>query len=812
MNKPNLFDMICSHSTICLLFIAIIIVISTLSVIIHSGYYSDDSLNSLTRGILIEENVSLANFTYDIVKSWITSVGRFYPLAWYVYALFYILNSLLLYKLLVIMFIVLDIIVFSYFIYIITESKYLCIMSILLTPVFFQMRYYHDPMLGFHLLLQLVFLYFILSLIFLVKYLNNGNKLYFALSILLFLMDLMTYEITYPFVVIYIFVIYLNRHKEFNPTLHLSLPYILASCGFLLITISLRTYYEIPFTESSNPYALNLNATNYVHTLAKQIYAAFPMSYYISNPHSIYANSMDDFRFLSTEMLLIVFIYFIVLICVSKKLMDEKPHKLNHLLLYGILLLVLPAIVISFSPKYQSELAWGIGYLPVYISYFGLILISVYIIYNLYYNLFSINANLFKMAAMCLALAMVSICALNYSNNYNIIERFNSVYLYPRDIAEMSMNDGIFNYVPNGSILVVDSIYPWDQPAFYLMYSGTKFKSIQNSIKMAWAMPPSISTSGFLSGGLPRSALVEQNQGACLYNFSNEDNVYYFRYHSITKNIGYVILGSIEDLYATNESLLGVTSKYAYIYVRDSSPTSLFSNEYMSIGGRWKSHSSLFEAFRLDGSGLKLISQGKDWKLYLISRENKLIDSKSLYASISNHPSFISIFPENSVHYIYGNASLTNLAQNQKFVFCGENDPIYLNENYSIEILIQPYEEQVAYAAILGNHPGNGCEGFVIQQNDLNQNEYMFVFGNGTVWFPNIKFNLIKNKLNDLLIRVRQDQTTIYLDGKFIDSINTTESMKNTDMPLYIGNWIGGDRPFNGIIKEIKIINGDQIH
>lgn len=48
-------------------------------------------------------------------------------------------------------------------------------------------------------------------------------------------------------------------------------------------------------------------------------------------------------------------------------------------------------------------------------------------------------------------------------------------------------------------------------------------------------------------------------------------------------------------------------------------------------------------------------------------------------------------------------------------------DPVYLDKNFSIEILVQPYKEQVAYAAILGNHPGKGYEGFVIQQNGVNQ-------------------------------------------------------------------------------------------
>jgi hypothetical protein len=578
IKKINLIGLLSQYSFVCLSFAALIVVISILSIILRSGYISDDSLNSLTRGCLIEANVSLFQFTYDIFNRWVTSVGRFYPLAWYVYALYFILNSLFLYKSAIVIFVVLDIVVFSYFIYSVTGSKYLSILAILLTPVFLQMRLYHDPTLGFHLLLQLVLLYFMLSLILLLKYLKTANKLYLVLSLIFYLMDLMTYEISYPFFLVYIFVIYLNyNNKNTSQIVRLSLPFILAACGSLLITILIRVYYKIPFADASSPYALNLNTTAYAYTLAKQIYAAFPMSYYLSNPSNIFAHNLGDLDFLSVEILLIFVLYFGLCIHSAVNLVEEKPSRINHLLIYGILFLVLPAIIISFSPKFQNELTWGIGYLPVYLSYFGLILISSYIVCKLSFKIISIDMNLFRMAALLFALIIVFICALNYSNNLNVIERSNSEWLYPRDIAEMSMKDGIFNYVPDGSILLVDSFHGWDQPAFYLMYSDVKFKLILNSANLAWARLPG-TNSGFLSGGLPTGTLVSRSQEACLYNFSDADHVFYFRYDLISKNVGYVILGSIKDLYVSNERLLGVTSRYVYVYVRDSSLINSFSN------------------------------------------------------------------------------------------------------------------------------------------------------------------------------------------------------------------------------------------
>jgi len=164
------------------------------------------------------------------------------------------------------------------------------------------------------------------------------------------------------------------------------------------------------------------------------------------------------------------------------------------------------------------------------------------------------------------------------------------------------------------------------------------------------------------------------------------------------------------------------------------------------------------------------------------------------------------------LHYRYDNNTFSYLSWEGKSELPGKKilGPIYLNKNFSIEILVRPNRGQVAYAGILGNHPGKEYyEGFVIQQNYLNQNEYTFGFGNGKEWLPTIKFNLAENRINHLLIDVRKNQTSVYVDGKFIGSVDTIDSIKNSDMPLYIGNWVNGDRPFKGLIEEIKITNGD---
>jgi len=60
MRKINLSVWI-GQSFVCLSFAALIVAISTTHIIIHGEYISDDLINSLTSGVLIEHNVNLFN-------------------------------------------------------------------------------------------------------------------------------------------------------------------------------------------------------------------------------------------------------------------------------------------------------------------------------------------------------------------------------------------------------------------------------------------------------------------------------------------------------------------------------------------------------------------------------------------------------------------------------------------------------------------------------------------------------------------------------------------------------------------------------
>jgi hypothetical protein len=136
-------------------------------------------------------------------------------------------------------------------------------------------------------------------------------------------------------------------------------------------------------------------------------------------------------------------------------------------------------------------------------------------------------------------------------------------------------------------------------------------------------------------------------------------------------------------------------------------------------------------------------------------------------------------------------------------------EPVVLEEAFTLEVIVKPSGKQVAYAGIVGNHtPGGGLEGFVVQQVALEQNVYTMCFADGAKGVCSVKFTL-KDGIWNYLAVVCNDMNSIkiYIDGNLVGSVAPINKIKNSSLPLQIGNWELQDRPFSGSIAEVRIAN-----
>jgi hypothetical protein len=132
--------------------------------------------------------------------------------------------------------------------------------------------------------------------------------------------------------------------------------------------------------------------------------------------------------------------------------------------------------------------------------------------------------------------------------------------------------------------------------------------------------------------------------------------------------------------------------------------------------------------------------------------------------------------------------------------------PISLGPSLTVELLLQPAEAQVANAAVIGNHPGAGVEGFVLMAES--PGVYVLLAGDGQNWHRLLDFPLEANAWSHLAL-VRQGTTIrVYVNGRLAaTSAATGGTIKDSPLSLHVGNWYRGDRPFHGRIKEVKVLN-----
>lgn len=123
-------------------------------------------------------------------------------------------------------------------------------------------------------------------------------------------------------------------------------------------------------------------------------------------------------------------------------------------------------------------------------------------------------------------------------------------------------------------------------------------------------------------------------------------------------------------------------------------------------------------------------------------------------------------------------------------------------------VWVKPNSAQLQYADILGNHGVGGSNGYVIQQDVSNQNQYYFTYGNGAS-FQGITMivTLIPNQWNHLVFTKDDTVLKAYLNGSFVSQVAVSgDIVYAANHPILVG--LGGPgltRFFNGLIDEVAI-------
>ena len=452
-----------------LIFLSILFNILVLSNVLQSDYFGDDLYNFQVSGMIPSDYSSMFEYIVETTKGWIASNGRLFPLGFYGYYIFDIFNeSIYSYKLFVLLLIVLNVILFSYLVYISSNSKSLAVSVLLITPLLFQYRYYHDPILSFHGLMQTLWLFTTLSMLFLVEYLQRRKIKYYYLSLSFFILSLLTYEISYTFILLYIPLIFtqLNFRLDLKKAVKILTPYLLILLILTVYTLYLRSI----ASPESGPYKFSWSFFSIIETYFYQTISVLPTTYYFNFGEKINLNDLKPFALIIGTPIL-VYVYFSL---TNQKNMET--YKSKSLIILATFILLLPGLLISLSTKFQGSLGemnavkFGLSYIPIYIQTFGLSLLIALLIHR--------SSNVAH--KILIFFVLLSVYILHYISNNQVINKVNAPYKNNREVLMQFLSGDFKDKLHNGDTIKIIGESPFHSKNFVSMVTNKNIKVALN--------------------------------------------------------------------------------------------------------------------------------------------------------------------------------------------------------------------------------------------------------------------------------------------------------------------------------------------
>lgn len=568
----------------------LIVLVTALSLrtMLASGYFWDDAVNATAYLAEKYDDLPLWRNLLDFMRKYI-ELGRINLLSCYYYLLFYI-EDVRIYKLIIILSVCVNQLLLGMTVRYASGSKKTAQAAMLLIPLLIQFRPYQDPVTGFYALMQVILAELMLTVYFLLRYLREQQPRYLWLSILPFVAGLLTYEVCYPFILMIPLISWLETH-DLRKTIRITIPFGIAFAILLAAVFMVRSANIQGQAYAGIAFSLDLPAI--LRTYGIQLLAALPLSHYllssqiaIMGAEYLPANVLP-YRasgiLLQTQAvewliaLLMVWIFFMILRSPQQDSGQTRGLNLRLLGGMGLSFWLLPAITIAVSARYQGQLLPGLGYLPVYLEYFGVSLLLVCLTILLFQRIRGQNFR--RLAVLFAGCGILVVSALNSQNNRIMIDLLNRAFLFPRMAGEKAIQNGLFDFLPEESkvLSLNPDTYLWEAnwgrqglyPEYYAVQSD---KDFQNGSLSADSADPDSLIDKYTSQPVPENLYLLSYDGdredglATLGRLRAVDTL---NARLITDNVLYFISGEHPEFtdityQRTDQSLMQITRRDAW--------------------------------------------------------------------------------------------------------------------------------------------------------------------------------------------------------------------------------------------------------
>jgi hypothetical protein len=429
-----------------------------------NGFWGDDTLNSSIGGEAALAGTNIWGFMAKINRNWMFHAGRFYPFSWLtVYGGFYAFRPLEVFR------------VYQMTILVANAALLVAVFRKLgigrasgrvlfvLLPLFFQLRHYHDPIASYGGLIQIEGIFFCLCTLGLLTASDARSRLHLysgcALFCLALTASLLTYEVAIVFVPIYLYLLVSRASRR--RALGLGLPALAILATYFGIVAYLRA--RAPALYAGVEIGAGYDA---IGATLKQLIAGAPLSY-----AAFHLNASLSLAHFGPVAGAVLVLGILLLRPLLRALAVEEPlpaRAFRDAMLVSSMLVVGPALIVGASQRYQKELQWGVGYLPVYFSAFGLAALLATSLSR--HRAWVANS----VVATAVATIIASCTALTCAVNLGIETDQDRGIRDPRTALESALENGILNGLVDGDRLVVEPAFVWANSAFLLQHSGKR--------------------------------------------------------------------------------------------------------------------------------------------------------------------------------------------------------------------------------------------------------------------------------------------------------------------------------------------------
>jgi hypothetical protein len=241
---------------------------------------------------------------------------------------------------------------------------------------------------------------------------------------------------------------------------------LIALCSFvgpLLAIAAIVIYARLFLVTAATQYVgvkYGLTPLAILRTYFIQVFAAIPWSGLFINKIIFLNQSLWS---VYPALILVAFIYVALREILSRT--EKMPRVDLTWGLVGLGLWLLPAIPIALSQKYQQNMFFGAGYLPVYLETFGLFLfLGACLPWN------------YRRLAVPLSI----IVCITFLNNAEVVQRRNTEIYYPKLTLISAAQQGLFKTIPEKATLVFTDNGSGTLEITNLLYTytGKHFKTI----------------------------------------------------------------------------------------------------------------------------------------------------------------------------------------------------------------------------------------------------------------------------------------------------------------------------------------------